>query len=62
MQVRARAIASRSCARLNKAKQVIERLDQLILWRQGGGAALGLVSDVKEGFHQILSQCAGIGE
>ncbi len=31
MQVRARAIASRSCARLNKAKQVIERLDQLIL-------------------------------
>ena len=38
------------------------RLDQLILRRQGGGAALGLVPDGKEGFHQILGQAAGIGE
>ena len=41
---------------------VRHRLDQLILRRQGGGAALGLVSDGKEGFHQILGEAAGIGE
>jgi hypothetical protein len=38
------------------------RLDQLILWRQGTGAALGLVPDIEEGFHQILGEAAGIGE
>jgi hypothetical protein len=38
------------------------RLYQLILWRQGGSAALGLVPDIEEGFHQILGEAAGIGE
>jgi len=38
------------------------RLDQLIFRRQGGGPALGLVSDVQERFHQILRQAAGIGK
>jgi hypothetical protein len=38
------------------------RLDQLILWREGGGPTLGLVPDVAEGFHQILGEAAGIGE
>ena len=41
---------------------VRHRLDQLILRRQSGGPALGLVPDVKEGFHQILGEAAGIGE
>ena len=41
---------------------VRHRLDQLILRRQGSGAALGLVSDGQEGFHQILGEAAGIGE
>ena len=41
---------------------VRHRLDQLILGRQGGGAALGLVTDREEGFHQFLGQAAGIGE
>ena len=42
--------------------RVRHRLDQLILRRQRGGAALGLVSHAKEGFHQILGEAAGIGE
>jgi hypothetical protein len=41
---------------------VRHRLDQLIFWRQKGRPALGLVPDVKESFHQILGQAAGIGE
>ena len=41
---------------------VRHRLDQLILRRQGGGPAFGLVPDVKKGFHQILGEAAGIGE
>jgi hypothetical protein len=41
---------------------VRHRLDQLILWRQGGGPALGLVPDIKESSHQILGEAAGIGE
>jgi hypothetical protein len=42
--------------------RVRHRLDQLILRRQGSGAALGLVSDRQIGFHQILGEAAGIGE
>ena len=42
--------------------RVRHRLDQLIFRRQRGGAALGLVSDREEGFHQILGEAAGIGE
>ena len=42
--------------------RIRHRLDQLILWRQGGGAALGLVSDREIRFHQILGEAAGIGE
>jgi hypothetical protein len=42
--------------------RIRHRLDQLILWCQGGGAALGLVPDRKEGFRQILGRVAGIGE
>jgi hypothetical protein len=38
------------------------RLDQLILCREGIGAAFGLVSDRQKGFYQILGQAAGIGE
>ena len=41
---------------------VRHRLDQLILRRQGRGAALGLVADRQIGFHQILGEAAGIGE
>ncbi len=36
------------------------RLDQLILGRQGGGPALGLVADGQKGLHQILGEtCRG---
>ncbi len=42
--------------------RVRHRLDQLIFRCQGGGAALGLVSDREVGFHQILGEVAGIGE
>ncbi len=42
--------------------RVRHRLDQLILRRQRGGAALGLVSHRKKRFRQILGQAAGIGE
>ena len=41
---------------------VRHRLDQLVLRRQGGGAALGLVADRQIGFHQILGKAAGFGE
>jgi hypothetical protein len=38
------------------------RLNQLVLRRQGRGTALGLAADCEKGFHQILSEAAGIGE
>ena len=41
---------------------VRHRLDQLVFRRKRGGAALGLVSDLEEGFDQILGQTAGIRE
>ena len=42
--------------------RIRHRLDQLILCRQRIGAALGLVSDRQERFHQILGEATGIGE
>jgi hypothetical protein len=42
--------------------RVRHRLDQLILWGQGGGAAFGLVSDGEEGLDQILGQATQIGK
>ncbi len=42
--------------------RVRHRLDQLILRRKRGGAALGLVPDGEIGLHQILGEASGIGE
>ena len=45
-----------------RGTRVRHRLDQLILGRQGGGAALGFVADCEIGFHQILREIGGIGK
>jgi hypothetical protein len=42
--------------------RIRHRLDQLIFRGQGGGAPLGFASHIKEGFHEILGEAAGIGE
>ena len=45
-----------------RGARVRHRLDQLVLGRQGGGAALGLVADGEVGLGQFSGKGRGIGE